>query len=77
MASPWNPRARAPALPQAVHILYGSAITLHSTETDATVTIHNTCPHISAELIEQIFDHGVSDQAESGANGNRGQGLFS
>jgi len=56
----------------------GSAITLtlHCTETDATITIHNTGPHISAELIEQIFDYGVSDQAESGANGNRGQGLF-
>ncbi len=56
----------------------GSAITLslHATETDATVTIHNTGPHIAAELIDQIFEYGVSDQAESGANGNRGQGLF-
>jgi signal transduction histidine kinase len=52
------------------------ALTLETTETDATVTIHNTGPQISAVLMDQIFDYGVSDQAESGANGNRGQGLF-
>ena len=56
----------------------GSAITLtlETTETDATVTIHNTGPYIPAELIDQMFEYGVSDPAESGANGNRGQGLF-
>ncbi len=56
----------------------GSAISLslHSTERDATVTIHNTGPRIPADLIDQIFEYGVSGQAESGANGNRGQGLF-
>lgn len=56
----------------------GSAIklTLATTETDATVTIHNEGPQIPATLMDQIFDYGVSDQAESGANGNRGQGLF-
>ena len=56
----------------------GSAITLtlETTETDATVSIHNTGPHIAPELIDQIFEYGVSDQTESGANGNRGQGLF-
>ena len=56
----------------------GSAITLalHATETDASVTIHNTGPSIPPELIHQMFEYGVSDQAESGANGNRGQGLF-
>lgn len=56
----------------------GSAITLtlHTTEFDATVTIHNAGPHIAAELIHQIFEYGVSDPAESGTNGNRGQGLF-
>ncbi|MES2947274.1 MAG: HAMP domain-containing sensor histidine kinase [Pseudomonadota bacterium] len=56
----------------------GSAITLslHTTERDATVTIHNTGPHIPPELMNQIFEYGVSGQAESGVNGNRGQGLF-
>ena len=27
-------------------------------------------------MIGKIFEYGVSDQAESGADGNRGQGLF-
>jgi sensor histidine kinase regulating citrate/malate metabolism len=27
-------------------------------------------------MLEKIFEYGVSDQLESGANGNRGQGLF-
>lgn len=56
----------------------GSAITLtlHSTETDASVTIHNTGPHIPGELIDQIFEYGVSDPAEPESHGNRGQGLF-
>jgi signal transduction histidine kinase len=52
------------------------SITLHATETEASVTIHNTGPRIPAGLIDQMFEYGVSDQAESGANGNRGQGLF-
>ncbi len=56
----------------------GSAITLalETTETDATITVHNTGAHIATTLIDQIFEYGVSDQVESGANGNRGQGLF-
>lgn len=44
--------------------------------TDATVTIHNTGPQIPTSLMEQIFECGVSEQAESGANTNRGHGLF-
>jgi sensor histidine kinase regulating citrate/malate metabolism len=27
-------------------------------------------------MIDNIFEYGVSDQADSGAHGNRGQGLF-
>ncbi len=42
----------------------------------ATVTIHNCGPQIAEDLIERIFEYGVSDQAEAGAAGNRGQGLF-
>ena len=56
--------------------LPGSAITLEAGETGATITIHNQGPPIEAEMIGKIFEYGVSDQAESGADGNRGQGLF-
>jgi K+-sensing histidine kinase KdpD len=56
----------------------GSVITLdlHTTETEATVTIHNVGPHIAPDMLGKIFEYGVSDQSESGAEGNRGQGLF-
>ena len=58
--------------------LAGSVITLalQTTETDATVTIHNVGPNIPTGLLEQIFEYGVSGQEDSGADGNRGQGLF-
>lgn len=49
---------------------------LESSETAATVTIHNVGPHIPEDFIGRIFEYGVSDQPEAGANGNRGQGLF-
>ncbi|GAB3261353.1 sensor histidine kinase [Chitinimonas naiadis] len=51
-------------------------ITLGASETAATVQIHNQGPHIPDAMIDKIFEYGVSDQPESGANGNRGQGLF-
>lgn len=56
----------------------GSAITINlkSTETAATITIHNSGPNIAEELIDKIFEYGVSDQHDAAANGNRGQGLF-
>ena len=56
----------------------GSAIeiTLDAGEAGAVISIFNRGPHIGAELIERIFEYGVSDQLESGAHGNRGQGLF-
>lgn len=55
-----------------------SAITINlgSTETLAIITIHNHGPAIASTLIDKIFEYGVSDQPDSGANGNRGQGLF-
>jgi signal transduction histidine kinase len=28
------------------------------------------------KMLDKIFEYGVSDQQDSGANGNRGQGLF-
>ena len=52
------------------------AITLEGGDTGATITIHNHGPLIAADMISKIFEYGVSDQPESGAEGNRGQGLF-
>ena len=51
-------------------------LSLECSETTATVTVHNAGPHIAGELIDKIFEYGVSDQPEAGAAGNRGQGLF-
>lgn len=52
------------------------SIRLQDSETAATITIHNNGPYIAEDLIDKIFEYGVSDQHDSGANGNRGQGLF-
>ena len=52
------------------------SISLKSTETTAVITVHNQGPHIPDELIDKIFEYGVSDQQDAAANGNRGQGLF-
>ena len=52
------------------------AICLHASDTSVTITIHNQGPQIEAGFIDKIFQYGVSDQQDSGANGNRGQGLF-
>jgi signal transduction histidine kinase len=51
-------------------------LTLDATETGATITIFNRGPNIDEELIGRVFEYGVSDQPDSGAEGNRGQGLF-
>lgn len=51
-------------------------IVLDTSETLATLSIHNEGPQIPESLIDKIFEYGVSDQPDSGANGNRGQGLF-
>ncbi|MDB5768348.1 MAG: two-component sensor histidine kinase [Collimonas fungivorans] len=52
------------------------SIDLKTTETAATIAIHNYGPNIADELIDKIFEYGVSDQLDAGANGSRGQGLF-
>ena len=52
------------------------SIDLKTTETAATIAIHNYGPNIAEGLIGKIFEYGVSDQLEAGANGSRGQGLF-
>ncbi|OQA33337.1 MAG: Swarming motility regulation sensor protein RssA [Betaproteobacteria bacterium ADurb.Bin341] len=51
-------------------------IVLSSSETAAMISICNQGPQIPQEWMERIFEYGVSDQQDSGANGNRGQGLF-
>ncbi len=61
-------RYRAPATP--------ITMTLETTELDASVTIHNVGAPIAPELLQQIFEYGVSDQADAAAPGKRGQGLF-
>jgi signal transduction histidine kinase len=52
------------------------SIGLNVTETAATISIHNQGPQIAQDMLEKIFEYGVSDQLEAGAHGNRGQGLF-
>ncbi|SHN44889.1 Signal transduction histidine kinase [Duganella sacchari] len=47
-------------------------ITLHGSETGATISIHNQGPQIAPDMLNKIFEYGVSD----GAGENRGQGLF-
>ncbi len=60
------------------HRAPGTPITLALAADDATatVTIHNTGPAIRPELLDRIFEYGVSDQPGAAAHGNRGQGLF-
>lgn len=57
---------------------HGTPIVLRlaASETAASITIHNEGPNIDAEMIDKIFEYGVSDQQEAAAHGNRGQGLF-
>ncbi len=59
-------RHRSPGTPITLALEAGNAT--------ATVTIHNAGPAIRPELLDKIFEYGVSDQP--GTNGNRGQGLF-
>ncbi len=51
-------------------------ITLEGSPTGAIISIANAGPHIAGDMIGRIFEYGVSDQPDSGAEGNRGQGLF-
>lgn len=51
-------------------------LTLTATATQAEVRIHNQGPPIAPELAERIFEYGVSDRADEGSPGQRGQGLF-
>ncbi len=51
-------------------------MTLQVSETAVSITIHNNGPQIDPGMLDKIFEYGVSDQDDSAANGNRGQGLF-
>lgn len=51
-------------------------IALGESASGVTVRIRNEGPPIDAALLDRIFEYGVSDAADSGAHGNRGQGLF-
>ena len=51
-------------------------LALDANEAGVTITIHNRGPHIGEELIGRVFEYRVSDLPDSGAHGNRGQGLF-
>lgn len=42
----------------------------------ATVTVHNDGEPIAPEMLERIFDYGVSGVAAAAGEGQRGQGLF-
>lgn len=46
------------------------------TAPEAVITISNLGPQIEAGLLDKIFEYGVSDQPDTGAAGQRGQGLF-
>ncbi|MDK2123362.1 sensor histidine kinase [Parachitinimonas caeni] len=56
----------------------GTAIelTLTTSETTVSVSIFNQGPPVADEMLDRIFEYGVSDHQDSAANGNRGQGLF-
>jgi signal transduction histidine kinase len=50
--------------------------TTEGTAPEAVVSISNQGPHIERDMLGKIFEYGVSDQADSAAHGQRGQGLF-
>ncbi len=49
---------------------------LQTSGAEATLHIRNQGPPIAPAMLGKIFEYGVSDQADSAASGNRGQGLF-
>lgn len=56
----------------------GSPITLslELTDTNAIVSISNQGSHIAPEMLDRIFEYGVSDALLTEQNEHRGQGLF-
>lgn len=61
-------RHRAPGTPITIELQQGNGM--------ATVAIHNVGPRIPTDLLDRVFDYGVSDAASTERTGRRGQGLF-
>jgi signal transduction histidine kinase len=60
------------------HRVPGSVISIRlaTQASQAEVVIYNQGATIPQTMIDRIFEYGVSDQGDSAAQGNRGQGLF-
>jgi two-component system OmpR family sensor kinase len=60
----------------------GAAITLAITlegqdgHDHVRLDIHNPGPQIAPDMLERIFEYGVSGEADAASPGQRGQGLF-
>lgn len=60
----------------------GAAITLaitlegHDGHDHVRLDIHNPGPQIAPDMLERIFEYGVSGEADAASPGQRGQGLF-
>jgi signal transduction histidine kinase len=56
----------------------GTPITLRleADVAEVRVDIHNQGPPIAGDMLERIFEYGVSEAPDAGALGRRGQGLF-
>lgn len=52
------------------------AIGLSVADGQARVRIHNQGPPIAPQLLDKVFDYGISDAAPDESGGRRGQGLF-
>lgn len=61
-------RHRRPGTPITLRLRLGAG--------EALVEIHNQGEFIAPEMLDKIFEYGVSDQPDSAAEGHRGQGLF-
>ncbi len=66
-------RYRLPSMPIPITLAIN---TIEGTAPEAIVSISNQGPHIEPDMLGKIFEYGVSDQADSAAHGQRGQGLF-
>ncbi len=51
-------------------------IKLDADDNYAQISVRNYGPQIAEDMLDKLFEYGVSDQAEAGALGQRGQGLF-
>lgn len=66
-------RYRLPGTPIPITLAVNNS---EGTAPEAVVSISNQGPHIEHDMLGKIFEYGVSDQADSAAHGQRGQGLF-